>query len=322
MFHKICLAVLCCVLLPAPLLVSAQSYPSKPVRIIVPFSAGSASDIVARIIGQRLAEDLGQPVIVDNKPGAIGTLGASLAAKAPPDGYTISLGASGTHGSSVSLFNKLPYDPVKDFAPITLIGYIPFALVCGNDLPEDSLQELVTSVKANPGKRTLGAASGVSRLFGELFKMTAAADMAIVPYKSVSPAFIDLISGRLDCMFETVPASLPQIKAGRLKALVVTSSKRSALLPNIPTIAESGYPGFEANVWTGFFAPAGTPKEIIAKLNTVIVRVLQLQEIREKMMENGTEAAVSTPEQLGNMVKLEVAKWARVVEKANLPKVD
>jgi len=152
--------------------------------------------------------------------------------------------------------------------------------------------------------------------------MTAAADMAIVPYKSVSPAFIDLISGRLDCMFETVPASLPQIKAGRLKALVVTSSKRSALLPNIPTIAESGYPGFEANVWTGFFAPAGTPKEIIAKLNTVIVRVLQLQEIREKMMENGTEAAVSTPEQLGNMVKLEVAKWARVVEKANLPKVD
>lgn len=322
MFHRICLAALCCVLFSAPLLVSAQSYPNKPVRIIVPFSAGSASDIVARIISQRLAEHLGQPVIVDNKPGAIGTIGANLAAKAPPDGYTISLGASGTHGSSVSLFNKLPYDPVKDFAPITLIGYIPFALVAGNELPENSLQELVASVKANPGKRTLGAASGVGRLFGELFKMTAAADMTIIPYKSVSPAFIDLISGRLDCMFETVAASIPQIKAGRLKALVVSSSKRSALLPQIPTIAESGYPGFEANVWTAFFAPAGTPKEIIAKLNTVIVRVLQLQEVREKMMESGTEAAVSTPEQLGEMVKLEIAKWARVVKEANLPKVD
>lgn len=322
MFHRICLAVLCCVLLPAPLLVSAQSYPSKPVRIIVPFSAGSGTDILARIISQKLPERLGQPVIVDDRPGALGTIGTNAVAKAAPDGYTISIGASGTHGSSASLFNKLPYDPVKDFAPITRIGQSCFALIVGNDLPEDSIQVLMASVKANPGKRTLGAANGVGRLFGELLKITAAADITIVPYKTLSPAIIDLMSGRLDSLFETLTASLPYIKAGQIKPLAVTCAERSALLPKTPTIAESGYPGFDGSAWYAFFAPAGTPKEIIAKLHTAIVLVLQMPEVREKLMDNGIEVLTSTPEQLGELVQVEVAKWRRVVKEANLPKVD
>lgn len=299
-----------------------QEFPNKPIRVIVPFSAGSASDIVARIVGQKLSEISGQPVIIDNRPGAIGTIGAAAAAKAAPDGYTISLGASGTHGSSVSLFKQLPYDPVKDFSPITLIGTIPFVLIVGNEARQNSFQEMVSSIRANPGKHTLGAASGVGRLFGEWFRMTIAAEITIVPYKTLSQAFLDLTGGRLDAMFETVPASLSLIKAGRIKALAVTSPRRSALLPTTPTISESGFPGFEGNVWTAFFAPSGTPKDVISKLNKFLTQALTAPEVKEKLMENGTEVAISTPEQLGEMVKSEIAKWNKVVKDANLPKIE
>lgn len=305
-----------------PLLAVAQPYPSRPIRIIVPFSAGSASDIIARTISVKLRGVIGQEVVVENRPGAIGTIGSAAAAKSAPDGYTITMGASGTHGSSVALFNKLPYDPVADFAPITLIGQIPFVLVVGSDAREKSVPELVASAKAAPGRRTLAAASGVSHLFGELFKITTGADLTIVPYKDLTGVFMDVGAGRVDGAFETLPAMLPQIKAGRVKVLAITSSKRSALLPDTPTVVETGYPGFEGNVWTAFFAPAGTPKPIVAKLHTSLVEVLQMPDVKDSLRQSGTEVLTSTPEELGDMVKAEIAKWNRVAEQAKLPKRD
>lgn len=305
-----------------PLLAAAQPYPSRPIRIIVPFSAGSASDIIARTIGVKLRDVIGQEVLVENRPGAIGTIGSAAAAKSAPDGYTIAMGASGTHGSSVALFNKLPYDPVADFAPITLIGQIPFVLVVGSDVREKSVPELVASAKAAPGRRTLAAASGVSQLFGELFKITTGADLTIVPYKELTGVFVDVGAGRVDGTFETLPASLSQIKAGRLKVLAITSSKRSALLPDTPTVAETGYPGFEGSVWTAFFAPAGTPKPMLAKLHTSLVQVLEMADVKESLRQSGTEVMTSTPEELGDMVKAEIAKWNRVANQAKLPRRD
>ncbi len=300
----------------------AQPYPSKPVRLIVPFAAGSSTDIIARIISQKLTESLGQQVVVDNRPGANGIIAADAAAKAAPDGYTLFMGTSSTQGVNISLFNKLPYDPVRDFIPITQVGNVAYFLVVGGNLPVNSVKELVALAKANPGKRTLASTASVSQLAGELFKLTAGIDMTIVPYKTPSTAFIDLASGQVDALFDGAPSSLPQIKGGRLKALGVTSAKRSALLPEVPTIAESGYPGFEAGAWVGFFAPAGTPKEIIARMHTEVVKVLQTPEVKEKLLQNATEVIASTPEQLGEAVKAEIARWSRVVKEAHIPKIN
>ncbi len=300
----------------------AQSYPSKPVRLIVPFAAGSSTDIIARIISQKLSESLGQQAVVDNRPGANGIIAADAAAKAAPDGYTLFMGTSSTQGVNVSLFNKLPYDPVRDFTPITQVGNVAYFLVVGSNLPINSAKELVALAKANPGKRTLASTASVSQLTGELFKLTAGIDMTIVPYKAAPTAFIDLASGQVDALFEGAPSSLPQVKGGRLKALGVTSAKRSALLPEVPTITESGYPGFEVGAWVGFFAPAGTSKEIIARLHAEIVKVLRTPEVKEKLLQNATEVIAGTPEQLGEAVKAEIVRWSRVVKEANIPKVN
>ena len=301
---------------------AADLYPTKPIRLVLPFPPGSATDVVARIVAQKLGESLKQSVVVDSRPGANGIIASEAVAKAAPDGYTLILGSNGSHGINVSLFNKLPYDPVKDFAPITLVGQVSYFLIVGSSMPAGSVKEFIAMSKSSPGKRTLAYMASVGQLTGELFKMTAGIDLTSVPYKNVSGAYVDLASGQLDAMFETTASSLPHVKAGRVRALAVTSAKRSVLAPEVPTVAESGYPGFEAAGWTAFFAPAGTPKEIIAKLHTEIVRILQTPEVKEKMLQIGLEVVGSTPEQLEEAVKVEVAKWARVIKAANIPKMN
>ena len=301
---------------------AADLYPTKPIRLVLPFPPGSATDVVARIVAQKLGESLKQSVVVDSRPGANGIIASEAVAKAAPDGYTLILGSNGSHGINVSLFNKLPYDPVKDFAPITLVGQASYFLIVGSSMPAGSVKEFIAMSKSSPGKRTLAYMASVGQLTGELFKMTAGIDLTSVPYKNVSGAYVDLASGQLDAMFETTASSLPHVKAGRVRALAVTSAKRSVLAPEVPTVAESGYPGFEAAGWTAFFAPAGTPKEITAKLHTEIVRILQTPEVKEKMLQIGLEVVGSTPEQLEEAVKVEVAKWARVIKAANIPKMN
>lgn len=313
-------SVLGCAIFLSGLSAHSQGFPSKPIRIIAPFSAGSSTDLIARVIGQKIAESTGQQVIVDTRPGANGIIGVDAAAKAAPDGYTIVLASNGTHGINVSLFNKLPYDPVKDFSPITQVGYVAYLLLVGSNSPLNSAQDMVALAKANPGKHTLGSAASVAQLTGELFKLTAGINMTPVPYKTFGSAVTDIVGGQLDAHFEPIPSSMAMVKGGRLKAIALTAAKRSSLAPDVPTIAESGYPGFESVAWVAFFAPAATPKEIVAKLHTEISRALQTPEVKDRLAQSGLEVATGSPEQLGELVKAEIAKWTKVFKEANLPK--
>jgi tripartite-type tricarboxylate transporter receptor subunit TctC len=295
----------------------AQSnYPTKPIRLVVPFPPGGATDILAREVAQRLTEAWGQSVVVDNRPGAGGNIGTELVAKSAPDGYTLEMGTVGTHAINASLYSKLPYDHVKDFAPVILVAGVPNVLVVNLSLPVNSVQELIAYAKANPGKLNFASSgSGTSiHLSGELFKVMAGVDMTHVPYKGSAPALQDLIGGRVQLMFDNLPPSLPQIKGGKLKALAVTSSTRAPALPDTPTIAESGLPGFEASSWFGVLAPAGTPPAIIAKLNAEIAKWLTTPEAREKLLALGADAAGGTPEDFARHIQLETTKWAKVVK--------
>jgi tripartite-type tricarboxylate transporter receptor subunit TctC len=312
--------VMGCIILVTALAAQSQEFPSKPIRIISPFSAGSSTDLIARVIGQKITENTGQQVIVDTRPGANGIIGVDLAAKAAPDGYTIVLASNGTHGINVSLFNKLPYDPVKDFAPVTQVGHVAYLLLTSNSAPFNSLQDLVAAAKANPGRHTLGSAASVAQLTGELLKVTAGMNVSAVPYKTFAAAVTDLVNKQLDVHFEPIPSGLPLVKAGRLKALAVTSASRSSLAPEVPTIAEAGYPGFESGAWVAFFAPAGTPKEVVVRLHAEIARALQSPDVREKLAQSGLEVVSSSPEQLAELVKTEIAKWAKLFKAANLPR--
>jgi tripartite-type tricarboxylate transporter receptor subunit TctC len=302
--------------------VQAQSFPDRPIRFISPFAAGSSTDTIARMIGERLSANIGQPVIVDTRPGANGILGADAAAKSPPDGYTLVLASNGTHGINVSLFSKLPYDPVKDFAPVIHVGQVSYLLLVGNKPGLDSVGDLVKLAKANPGKLNLAYAASVSQLTGELFKSRAGIKMVSVPYKNLTTAFVDLAGGQVDALFEPVTSGLPQVKNGRLKALAVTTAKRSPLAPEVPTIAESGFPGFESAAWIAFFAPAGTPPEIVNKLHAEIERVLQSSEMKEKLLQVGVEVVTSTPAELSEKVKTEIEKWKKTFADSNLPKLN
>lgn len=313
-------SILGCAICLSGLSAHSQGFPSKPIRIIAPFSAGSSTDLIARVIGQKIAESTGQQVIVDNRPGANGIIGVDAAAKAAPDGYTIVLASNGTHGINVSLFSKLPYDPVKDFSPITQVGYVAYLLLVDSNSPLNSAQDLVALAKANPGKHTLGSAASVAQLTGELFKLTAGINMTRVPYKTFGSAVTDVAGGQLDAHFEPIPSSMAMVKSGRLKAVAVTAAKRSSLAPDVPTIAESGYPGFQSVAWVAFFAPAATPKEIVAKLHTEISQALQTPEVKNRLAQSGLEVATGSPEQLGELVKAEIAKWTKVFKEANLPK--
>lgn len=293
----------------------AQNYPNKPIHIVVTFTSGGAPDILARLIGERLSAAWGQPVIVDNKPGAGGNIGADSVAKSAPDGYNIVVGTVGTHAINGALYSKMPYDMVKDFAPITLLASTPNMLVVHNDVPAKNLQEFIALGKKE-GKMTFASSgSGTSiHVSGELFKTLTGIDMTHVPYKGRASALPDLLGGRVTMMFDNMPSSLPLVREGKLRALGVTSSKRAAAAPDIPTIAEQGLPGFEAVSWFALFAPANTPKPIVDKLQAEVSKILKSPEASKRLSDIGLEPIGSTPEELAAYQKTEITKWAKVVK--------
>ena len=297
-------------------LAQAPTYPTKPIRLVVPFPPGGATDILARDVAQKLTESWGQAVVVDNRPGAGANIGTELVAKSAPDGYTLLMGTVGTHAINPSLYAKLPYDHVKDFAPVILVAGVPNVLVVNPALPVNSVAELIAYAKANPGKLNFASSgSGTSiHLSGELFKVMAGVEMVHVPYKGSAPAVQDLIGGQVQLMFDNLPPSLPQIKAGKLRALAVTSAARAPALPDVPTMAEAGLPGFEASSWFGILAPTGTPPAIVAKLNAEIAKWLATPEAKEKLAKQGANAAGGSPEDFAKHIAAETAKWAKVVK--------
>jgi tripartite-type tricarboxylate transporter receptor subunit TctC len=298
----------------------AETWPARPLRFIVPFAPGGGGDVVGRAIGQRLGEQLGKPLIIDNRGGAGGTLGVDLAAKAAPDGYTLLLGNVGPIAVGPSLYPRLPYDPVRDFAPVTMIASFPNILVANPGLPFKSVPELVAYAKSRPGKLNFGSAgTGTStHLAAELFSSVAGIDVVHVPYKGGAAALTDVIAGQVAYYFGTLPSSLPLAKAGRIRALGVTSLTRSPAAPDVPTIAESGYRGFEMAAWYGLMYPAGTPREIIVRLNAATMAVLALPDVKERLVQEGSEPMGNTPAQFGAYIKSEIAKWSAVVKAANL----
>lgn len=296
----------------------AQAYPVKPVRMVVPFPAGGATDIVGRLIAQKLSESWGQQVIVDNRGGAGGTIGSDIAAKSAPDGYTMLVGTSSTHAIAPSLYSKLPYDPVRDFAPVTLVASATILLAVHPSVPAKNVRDLIALAKRKPNALSFASSGngGISHLIGEHFKSVGGIQMLHVPYKGDTPALVDLVSGQVHLMFGTAVSFLPYVKAGRLNALAVTNPKRSPIAPDVPTVAESGLPGFEALQWFGIFVPAGASKEIVARLNGEIVKIVRLPDIRERMTSLGADVVGSTPEQFAAFQKTDTAKWARVVKES------
>jgi len=302
---------------------AAQPYPTKPIRLVVPFPAGGTTDILAREVGQRLSLSLGQPVVIDNRPGAAGNIGSELVAKSAPDGYTLLMATVGTHAINPNLYARMPYDHVKDFAPVVLVAGVPNVLEVTPSLPVNSVADLIKLAKEKPGQINFASSgSGTSiHLSGELFKTMAGVNMTHVPYKGSAAAITDLIGGQVQVMFDNLPSSLPQIKAGKLRAIAVTSAQRAPALPDTPTIAESGLPGFEATSWFGVVAPAGTPPTVIARINADVNQWLQSPEAKEKLLAQGAVAAGGSPEQFAAYIHAETEKWARVV-KASGAKVD
>lgn len=294
----------------------AQNYPTKPIRLIVPFPAGGVADFLARTIAQKLTERLGQQVVVDNRPGAGGNIGMEMAARAAPDGYTLATGSAGNLAINPTLYSKLPYDAIKDFAPISMGASFPNILVVHPSVPAKSIKELIVLAKSEQGQLNY-ASAGVgtpNHLAAELFKSMAGVNMVHVPYKGAPPAVYDLVGGQVSLMFSPLPLALPHIKTGRLRALGVTSTNRLAGLREVPTVAESGLPGYEAIAWNGIVAPAATPKEIITKLNAEIVRILNMSDVKERISADGSVPMSSTPEEFAAFVKTELVKWGKVIK--------
>jgi tripartite-type tricarboxylate transporter receptor subunit TctC len=300
-----------------------DKWPSKPITYVVPFPTGGTTDTLARLIAQRLGTALGTTVVVDNKPGAGGNIGSEFVARAAPDGYTILGGTISSHAINVSLYSKLGYDPVKSFAPITLIGSNPNVLVVPASSPYKSVADVLAAVRAKPGSIAFASAgNGTSQhLSGELFKTLAKVDLVHVPYKGSAPAIQDVMSGQVPMMFDTSVVAGPHIQSGKLRALAVTSGKRSPALPNVPTVAESGVPGYELVSWQAIFAPAGTPQPIVDRLYTEIARILKSPDMQERLANLGMEASGMTPTEFGTFQKAEIEKWARVIKAANV-KID
>jgi len=313
-------AVVCAtVALPA----AAQPYPSKPVKLVVPFPPGGSLDNAARLIAQKLTETWGQSVVVENKPGAGGNIGADMVAKSPPDGYTILLGALSTHAVNPSLYKTMPYDAAKDFAPITLVAITPNVLVVNASSPVQTVKEFFAYTKANPGKLSFGSGSIGSggHLAGELYKVETGTDSVHVPFKGGAPATQALLAGDTQFMFDNLANAMAQVKGGKLRALAVTTAKRSPLAPDLPTMAEAGLPGFDISTWFGLFAPAGTPKDIVAKWNADVTRILNSPDVRARFIADGAEPSPSSPEQFSQFIAAELTKYARIV-KASGAKVD
>jgi tripartite-type tricarboxylate transporter receptor subunit TctC len=315
------LLVLAALLAPllVPLHALAQGYPAKPMRLIVAFPPGGTNDIVARSVAQRLSERLGQQMVVENRPGANGALGAEVAAKSAPDGYTLFIAAV-NHVVLPSLYPKLPYDIERDFAPVVLLAIVPIVVTVNPSLPAKSIAELIALAKAKPGALNYASSGNGAgtHLAGELFKMQAGINLTHVPYKGSGPAMIDLIGGQVQLMFADLPSATAQIKGGKLRALAVGSPRTSPLVPDLPTVAASGLPGYEAYTWVGIMAPAGTPKDIVARLNAEAVAALGRPDLKEALAAQGAEAAPGTPEQFGAHIKSELAKWSQVVKTAGI----
>jgi tripartite-type tricarboxylate transporter receptor subunit TctC len=289
-------------------------YPVKPIRLIVPFAPGGPSDLLGRVVGQKLSESWGQQVVIENRAGANGIVGVELAAKSAPDGYTLVMATNGTHGINAALFPKLPYDTVKDFAPIARLGVASYVLVAHPSLPARSAKEVIQLAKTRPGDIACGYGGSPTQLAFELFKSLAKIDLLLVPYKGNAPAVTAVLSGQVSLVFGGIAQSAPQIAAGKLRAIGVTGMRRSPALPQVPTINESGLPGFEAVTWYGMLAPGATPRAIVERLNAEVVRILQSPEVRERFVKEAFEVPADTPDQFATIIKAELARWAKLVK--------
>ena len=300
------------------------AWPDRPVKLVVPFPPGGATDVIGRVVAKELSEALGQQVVVDNRPGATGNIGADLVAKSAPDGYTLLLGALTSHSINMTLQKGLPYDIERDFAPISLAGVVPLVFVVHPSVPANTLRELIALAKARPGYLTFASSGngGPQHLAGELFKRLAGVDMLHVPYKGSGPAMTDLVGGQVLTMIETAPAALPFIKGNRLRALAAASKTRIPMLPDLPSATEAGLPGFEVNSMFGVLAPAGTPRPVIARLNAEIVKILARPDVKEKLLEQGAIATPTTPDEAKQRIHEEIAKWAQVVRDAGVKSTD
>ena len=307
------------VLLAAASGAAAQTFPSKPIRFIAAFPAGGPSDIVARAIGRRMSEVLGQPVVIDNRTGAGGNIGAEAVAKSPPDGYTVLLGGSYVT-IAPSLYTKPPFDPIKDFAPISLIVSNQYVLVVHPSVPARNVKELIAIAKARPGRLNYASTGPGSppRICGELFKSMAGIDMVNITYKGATPALIDMIGGHIDVYFGGISGALPPIASNKVRALAVTSARRSSQLPDVPTVAEAALPGYDITTWFGLLAPAGTPRDIVNKLNSVIVAIVSEPEMKNYLIGQGVDPVTNTPDQFAAYIRGEVPKFARIVKAAGI----
>lgn len=296
----------------------AQGYPSKPIRFIIPFAPGGATDIMARLVGQKLTQAWGQPILVESKPGANGIIASEAAAKAAADGHTIMLAVLSTHATNVSLYSKLPYDPVRDFTPVVMMAYTPLVLVVPTAAPLKSVKDLVDAAKAKPGALNFSAGTATVHLTGELFKLVTGTDIVAVPYKGTVPGLTAVISGEVGFTFEPTVTAVPQVKGGRVRALAITSPQRSPLLPDVPTAQEAGLPAFEAYSWLGIVMPAGVAKEVATKMQDEVLRILETPEVMEKMAAMGLDPLPMNGERFAVFMKAETDKWARAIKASGM----
>lgn len=298
----------------------AQDYPARPIQWISPWTAGGGNDILSRALGEQLASRLGQPVIVENRPGATGTIGTAQVARAAPDGYTLTLASAATHSTAPAIYSKLPYDPVKDFTPITLVATVANVLVVHPSVPAADLKALIAYAKANPNKlnySSVGTGS-IQHLSGVMFNQLGAVQTSHVPYKGTAPAVVDLLAGRVQMAFESLPTMLPHIRSGALRAIGVTTPRRSAVLPELPTLAEAGLPGFDASLWYAVMGPAGMPSSVVQTLHDTVVASLRTPEVMRRLSEQGAELATSSPEELADFVRRDTEKWSGFIKRAGV----
>lgn len=303
-----------------PSTVTGQGWPTKPIRFIVPFPPGSSTDAAARVVGQKLGETLMQPVVIDNRAGASGSIGCEMAARAAPDGYTLVLGTASTHAVAVSVNSHLRYDPLKDFSPVSLIGSAPYVLAVNPAIAANSVQELVALAKARPGQLSYASAgnASVAHLAGELFATMAGVKLNHIPYKSSALSVIDVLSGRIELQFGSISPTLPHIRSGRLRALAVTGATRLTNLPDVPTVAQSGFPGYEVALWMGILAPAATSPAIVSRLNREVTAILRAADVKEALVAQGLEPSPSTPIAFTTHIRNEITKWRKVVNTAGV----
>ena len=315
---ELLIAAACTALCAASAAAAADNYPAKPIRIIVAYTPAGTTDILARVVGQKFTEQWKQPVIIENRPGANGNIGTDIAAKSAPDGYTLLMTTAGPHGINPTLYRKLPFDAIKDFAAVSLVAMVPNILSVNPSVPVKSVKELIALAKSKPGGLSYGSPGNGStgHLSMELFKSMTGTDMVHIPYKGSIGVLADLVGGQVQVVIDNMPPYLPQLKAGKIRALAVTTAKRSPAVPELPTIAEAGVSGYEAAAWFGLLAPAGTPKDIVDKLSAETAKILKMPDVHEKLAAQGAEAVGGSPEEFGAFIKSEIAKWAKVIKES------